>query len=108
MIFNNNEEAMKQALDAGDVFAVRNMGNTYYGYRRVTAGMETGKSTITTLGNGDNMVITNDQYDALDEQWTAIDWDFTPTNAEQKMISEMGKIPEKLETLFLEAMRHLK
>ena len=108
MIFNNNAEAMEQALDAGDVFSVRNMGKTYYGYRRVTAGMETGKSKITTLGKGDKRAITYDQYDALDEQWAAIDWDFTPTNAEQKMISEMGKIPEKLETLFLEAMRHLK
>ena len=108
MIFNNNEEAMQQALDAGDVFAVRNMGNTYYGYRCVTAGMETGKSTITTLGNGDNMSITNDQYDALDEQWTAIDWDFTPTKAEQKMICDLGKSPEKLETLFLEARSDLK
>ena len=108
MIFNNNEEALERALAAGDVFSVWTMGKTYYGYRRVTAGMETGKSTITTLGNGDNMSITNDQYDALDEQWTAIDWDFTPTNDEQHMISEMGKIPEKLETLFLEATRHLK
>ena len=108
MIFNNNEEAMERALDAGDVFSVRNMGKTYYGYRRVTAGMETGKSKITTLGKGDKRAITNDQYDAMDEQWAAIDWDFTPTKAEQKMICDIGKIPEKLEALFLEARRDLK
>ena len=107
MIFNNNEEAMERALAAGDVFSVCKMGKTYYGYRRVTAGRETGKSKITTLGKGDKRAITTDQYDALDEQWAAIDWDFTPTNAEQKMISDMGKIPQKLETLFLEARRDL-
>ena len=108
MIFNNNEEALERALAAGDVFSVCKMGKTYYGYRRVTAGRETGKSKITTLGKGDKRAITNDQYDAVDEQWDAIDWDFTPTKAEQKMISDMGNIPEKLETLFLEARRDLK
>ena len=44
----------------------------------------------------------------MDEQWNAIDWDFTPTKAEQKMICDIGKIPEKLEALFLEARRDLK
>ena len=107
MIFNNNEEAMERALAAGDVFSVCKMGKTYYGYRRVTAGRETGKSKDTTLGNGDKRAITNDQYDAMDEQWNAIDWDFTPTKAEQRMICDIGKIPEKLEALFLEARRDL-
>ena len=108
MIFNNNEEALERALAAGDVFSVCKMGKTYYGYRRVTAGRETRKSKVTTLGKGDKRAITNDQYDAMDEQWNAIDWDFTPTKAEQRMICDIGKIPEKLEALFLEARRDLK
>ena len=108
MIFNNNEEALERALAAGGVFSVCKMGKTYYGYRRVTAGRETGKSKVTTLGKGDKRAITNDQYDAMDEQWNAIDWDFTPTKAEQRMICDIGKILEKLEALFLEARRDLK